>query len=103
MVVCRHIVILVHQIEERQAGIKGDTAHGLDAEDHIAHDFGRNGLRQVKDAHQIALAGRHITLALQGDPLVWYRVGWLTPKYFAYNALPGVIGATSGGMVLAKG
>src|SRR5712691_7247359 len=101
-VVRRHIVVLVHQVEERQAGIEGDTAHRLNAEDHIAHDFRRNGLRQVHDADQIALAGRHVTLALQGDPLVRHRVGRLTPKYFAYNALPGVVGTTTGGMVLAE-
>src|SRR5262249_39505588 len=77
--------------------------HRLDAEDHIAYDFGRNSLRQVHNAHQIALTGRHVTLTLQGDPLVGYRVGRLPPKYFAYNALPSVVGTAPRGMILAKG
>ena len=50
------VVILVHQVEQRHTRIKDDMARWLDAEDHVAHHLGWERLRQVKHAHQIALA-----------------------------------------------
>ena len=78
-------------------------AHGLDAKNHVAHDFRRNGLHQLEHADQIALAGRHVTLPLKRNPFVRNRVGGLAAKHFTHNAFPRIVRPAAGGVILAEG